>query len=181
MKPVELIYAQDCPNVIQTRTNLLCAFPRTGITARWVEWDCGDSSSPPHVRSYGSPTILIDGKDIAGEAPSENISCCRRYAGENGEFGQGAPSVKMIVAALSHDDKVPAKVEKNKSTGGWQVSIASLPGIGASPLAGRSLLSLLARLRRSVEQFRVWVPDEEDISSAANGSFSYNCSGWFGS
>ena len=133
MKAVELIYDLDCPNIEQARTHLLRAFSQAGIVAEWVEWDRGDSSSPAHVRSYGSPTILVDGKDVAGDDPSENISCCRLYAGAKGEF-TGAPSVELIATALrNRGDAAPSKVAKSKPTA-WRSSLAVFPAIGASLL-----------------------------------------------
>jgi len=133
MKTVELIYDHDCPNVELTRTRLLQAFAEAGISARWEEWERGDDSSPSHVGAYGSPTILINGKDVAGAHPSENIACCRLYAGANGGFN-GAPSVEMIAAALRNTaDGLAPKSGENKPAG-WRSSLAVLPGIGASLL-----------------------------------------------
>ena len=99
MKQVELIYDLDCPNKEQARTNLQRAFSEAGIPAEWTEWDRGDLSSPSHVQLYGSPTILVDGEDVAGEKPSEEVSSCRLYVDSNGEYG-GAPSVEAILKAL---------------------------------------------------------------------------------
>lgn len=133
MNDIELIYDDDCPNIEQARTHLLRAFSEAGIPAEWVEWDRGDSSSPSYVRSYGSPTILVDGKDVAGDDPSENISCCRLYVGANGEFN-GAPSVEMIATALGNRrERALSKVTKSKPTG-WGGSLVVVPGIGASLL-----------------------------------------------
>ncbi len=133
MKAVELIYDLDCPNIEQSRTHLLRAFSLAGIPAKWVEWNRGDSCSPSHVRSYGSATILVDGKDVAGDEPAENISCCRLYVGAKGEF-TGAPSVEIIATALrNRSDAAPSKVAESKPTA-WRSSLAVFPAIGASLL-----------------------------------------------
>src|SRR3990167_7072121 len=76
---VELIYDADCPNVTQTRSLLIRAFTQTGVSARWREWDRSAPESPEYVRSYGSPTILIDGGDLAGVAPGAETRSCRLY------------------------------------------------------------------------------------------------------
>jgi|GEM_PF-172703 len=133
MGTVELIYDHDCPNVEMTRTRLLQAFAEVGVSARWEEWERGDNSSPPHFRAYGSPTILVNGKDVAGVHPSENIDCCRLYTYANRSLN-GALSVEMIAAALRNtaDGLAPKSVE-NKPVG-WRSSLAVLPGIGASLL-----------------------------------------------
>jgi hypothetical protein len=50
------------------------------------------------VRGCGSPTILVDGRDVAGLAPAAEV-CCRVYAGPNGF--SGAPGIEQIAEALS--------------------------------------------------------------------------------
>jgi mercuric ion transport protein len=52
-------------------------------------------STPPHLRGWGSPTILIDGVDVAGGSPSE--ACCRLYPTSK---ERGAPPLALIEAAL---------------------------------------------------------------------------------
>ena len=99
MSTVELIYDADCPNAATARCQLLKAFARAGTTPRWTEWDRADPESPAYVNHYGSPTILVDGEDVAGEPASEGVSCCRLYASPSGAF-QGAPSVQLIASAL---------------------------------------------------------------------------------
>ena len=74
---VELIYDADCPNVAATRSQLIKAFAMTGVSARWKEWERSAPDSPEYVRSFGSPTILVDGKDIAGVSPSAGTRACR--------------------------------------------------------------------------------------------------------
>lgn len=103
MKTIELIYDHDCPNVELARTRLLQALAETGVPARCVEWERGDPSGPSHVRAYGSPTVLVDEKDVAGIDPAGSVSCCRLYAAANGGFS-GAPSVEMIATALRKID-----------------------------------------------------------------------------
>ncbi|MFQ5811554.1 MAG: hypothetical protein ACE5JM_18195 [Armatimonadota bacterium] len=99
MPTVELIYAADCPNVEDAQAQLLRAFADVGLPARWKEWDRAGWGSPPHARRYGSPTILVDGEDVAGLAPSDGADCCRVYADPEGRL-RGVPSVEMIVSAL---------------------------------------------------------------------------------
>jgi len=42
---VELIYDADCPNVAAARCLLIQAFARTGVSARWCEWERGAPES----------------------------------------------------------------------------------------------------------------------------------------
>lgn len=96
---IELIFDRDCPNVELTRSNLKQAVAAAGKEAGWAEWDRGDPSSPPYVRGYGSPTVLVDGKDVAGINAGEARASCRLYG--NGERGfSRTPSLEQIAAAL---------------------------------------------------------------------------------
>jgi len=119
MTTVELIYDHDCPNVSLTRAQLLRAFSEAGILPRWREWDRGDSQSPGYVRGYGSPTILINGKDVAGVAPSDGTSCCRLYPGASQEM-QGVPPVELIASALRTTGSAVAPCERSARIRGWR-------------------------------------------------------------
>jgi len=130
MLTVELIYDKDCPNVAEARAELMRAFSEAGIAARWAEWDRGDPASPPHARNYGSPTVLVDGRDVAGAPTAESISCCRLYNGTDGGF-RGAPAAAIIAEALKSADR---KEADKRSVSGWRGSLSALPGIGASLL-----------------------------------------------
>src|SRR5690606_17166541 len=90
--------------VAVARANLMRAFARAGMIASWSEHRIGDPSAPSHVRGYGSPTILVDGRDVAGLEPMAE-ACCRIYSGPNGS--SGAPSVEQISEALSRSAKEP--------------------------------------------------------------------------
>ena len=103
---VELIYDADCPNVVDTRSQLIKAFTQMGISARWREWERGAPDTPEYARAFGSPTILVDGKDIAGVVPTAGTRACRVYGDGRGKLA-GIPSVEAICAALR--DSAPAK------------------------------------------------------------------------
>jgi hypothetical protein len=96
---VELIYDVDCPRVGEARTALLAAFAQRGFLARWSEWDREDPEAPAYVRSCGSPTILVDGRDVDSALSTEGSSCCRLYDTLGGGLS-GAPSVDRIASAL---------------------------------------------------------------------------------
>ncbi len=94
---IELIYSQDCPNVDVTRARLQEVLARIGLASRWQEWDRESAGAPAHVRGYGSPTVLVDGRDV-GEAAAAEADCCRVYPGE-GRF-EGAPSTEVLESAI---------------------------------------------------------------------------------
>ncbi len=91
---VELIYFDGCPNAEQARSNLKDAIARAGCGCSIIEWKHGDASAPDYVGKYGSPTILIEGNDIAGDSGIGcSASSCRIYE-------DGIPSVETIQKAL---------------------------------------------------------------------------------
>ena len=72
---VELIYDAQCPNVEAARSRLREAFRAAGLPVSWQEWDRNDPGSPDRVRRFGSPTILVNGLDVALASPGEANSC----------------------------------------------------------------------------------------------------------
>ena len=96
---VELIYDADCPNVPSTRFVLMEAFARVGLSPVWVERERGDQANPGYVLRYGSPTILVNGRDVCGAPPGEVAASCRVYDDESGVI-RTSPSVETVEAAL---------------------------------------------------------------------------------
>lgn len=129
MSKVELIYDADCPNVEAARDQLRQALNQIGDPAEWNEWERSDPASPPHVRQYGSPTILVDGRDVAGACPSDESNCCRIYREEAGR-AQGFPSSETIVSALRTATASPTL----RSSGEWRTWLAIIPAVGVSLL-----------------------------------------------
>ncbi len=122
MPNIEFLYDQDCPNVADCRESLRQALERAGRPARWQEWERSDPAAPGHARHYGSPTILVDGRDVAGEPPSAAPSC-RIYSDTLGR-ARGVPALELILAALQAPMKRPRPIEV----------AALLPAIGAALL-----------------------------------------------
>lgn len=126
MAQVELIYDTDCPNIPRARQALLKAFVAAGLSPSWTEWDRKSRESPTYVRRYGSPTILVDGRDVADAGPGDRDSSCRLYRNGSGRF-EGAPSVEQIVEAFRTTDR--GSLVAIRSSSGWRSSFATLPGI----------------------------------------------------
>lgn len=125
---VELIYDADCPNVPDARSQLIKAFTQTGVSARWKEWERSAPDAPGYARDYGSPTILVDGKDLAGVAPNAGTRACRVYSDERGNLSR-TPSIAAICSAL-----LAAAPRKKPIAGRWQAVAASFPAIGTAML-----------------------------------------------
>ena len=125
---VELIYDADCPNMPAARSQLIKAFTQTGVSARWTECERSAPDTPDYARAYGSPTILVDGNDIAGIAPSAGTRACRVYSDARGNLSR-TPSVEAVGAAL-----LDAAHPKKPVAGRWQAMAASFPAVGTALL-----------------------------------------------
>ncbi|MCB1949738.1 MAG: hypothetical protein H6937_09865 [Burkholderiales bacterium] len=93
---IEFIYFKECPNANAARENLHKACSALGIEANWQEWDQNNDNVPEHVKDFGSPSILVEGKDVAG-GPGE---CCQAKSCRVYEDDQNAPDVETIMVAL---------------------------------------------------------------------------------
>ncbi len=98
MPTVEFVYEKTCPFVRDTRRRLIEAFQAAGLPPRWTEWEVSDPHVPERVRSFGSPTVLVNGRDIAGAPQDTAEHCCRIYTHADGP--RGVPPLQMISAEL---------------------------------------------------------------------------------
>jgi hypothetical protein len=124
---VELIYDPDCPNVAEARANLIRALAASGRALSWREWNRVAPDSPARVRRYGSPTVLVDGHDVAGETPGSDEACCRLYRGGEQSLA-GAPSIAQVTGALRRSAN-PDSLGAASALRGWKGSLLSAPGI----------------------------------------------------
>ncbi len=138
MVNAELIYDRDCPNVEPARERLKSALAKAGFETRWQEWERSDAASPDYVKKYGSPTILVDGKDVGGALPGDGKSC-RVYTDSDGNFS-GVPSPETIASALSKakEDTARRKGESASHSGRCRKILAVFPAIGAVLIPGVS-------------------------------------------
>jgi mercuric ion transport protein len=106
MLTVELIYDRQCPGAGEARAHLLSAFAQLRLAPQWSEYQIGDANVPEHARGYGSPTILINSRDISGLGPDAEMSC-RLYKTCQGNLSR-APAISEIVDALASAATIPA-------------------------------------------------------------------------
>ncbi|ODV26536.1 MAG: hypothetical protein ABT19_02765 [Rhodanobacter sp. SCN 68-63] len=130
MRSVDFLFFPDCPHAEQTRANLDAAFTAIASEPRWIEWDISDPSTPSEFRHYGSPTVLVNGRDVAGAAPMSGESGCRVY--EAGDGLAGAPPVALLVGALRMAPA--ATVAAAAPLRGWRHVVAVLPSLGLAAL-----------------------------------------------
>lgn len=125
---IELIYDRDCPNVAAARAQLLRAFAALNAPPLWIEWDRNAPESPEYVRHYGSPAILVNGKDVVGAQPNDGSACCRLYTAAEGTV-RGVPPAEAISSAIEADPhSIPASSVIDGSSG-WKSSLATIPGV----------------------------------------------------
>lgn len=89
---VQLIYFTGCPNVDAARAAVRAALDAAGVATHVEEVDVGRPDAPAWAQGWGSPTILVDGRDVTG-AGRAGAAACRLYRG-------GAPEVASIRRAL---------------------------------------------------------------------------------
>lgn len=101
---VELIYDPGCPNVASTREVLTHALQEAGMPAVWTEWSSEDPRCPESARGLGSPSVLVNGEDVApgphpwaqrepGAGPR-----CRVYEDEDGKLVPVPPLTRVARA-----------------------------------------------------------------------------------
>lgn len=127
MSRVELVYDADCPHVVATRHRLREILQRLGEPPVWKEWDRRSRSCPEHIRKYGSPTVLVDGMDVAGGSHSDGNACCRVY--RSGPAGlSGVPPSDALFGALQRGSGTARGGHRRSS---W---LAVAPAIGVAML-----------------------------------------------
>jgi hypothetical protein len=132
MIKVELIYDADCPAAGAARENLRQALCGVNLPPRWTEWERSSSSTPQTMRAFGSPAILVNGRDVAGgEAPG--AASCRIYQPHAGRLA-AVPPVELIASAISE-----AIVRENAALNS-QAPVRRWMGVMAIPAALASVV-----------------------------------------
>ncbi len=62
---IELVFDPGCPNVDLAREILTQVCRDAGVPAVWTEWNSEDPECPAHAINRGSPTVLVNGEDVA--------------------------------------------------------------------------------------------------------------------
>lgn len=62
---IELVYDTGCPNVDPARDVLSEVCRELDVPAVWTEWNSEAADCPPHARNLGSPSVLVNGEDVA--------------------------------------------------------------------------------------------------------------------
>lgn len=103
---IELVIDADCPHGDLAREHLRRALKRCGLTPAWREWRLEVDYVPEAYRDAGSPSIFINGSDVAAESAWSGRSC-RLYPAADGRLDL-APAIETIVDALTAVTAIPA-------------------------------------------------------------------------
>lgn len=83
---VQFLTFEGCPLANAARIELEAALAECGVE-QYEEIDVLDPETPNNLRGWGSPTILVNGVDIAGQSKGDDVSC-RVYPGDRGIPGR---------------------------------------------------------------------------------------------
>ena len=158
MPQVALIVEAGCPNVAEARKRLREAFAALGAPARWQEFDARTDGCPSNLRRHGSPSVLVDGKDV-GASDGADASSCRVYVAADGTLA-GVPPVEAIVRELQRAG-IGRRGNPKRSVGFF----AALPTIGAAllpkltcPLCWPAYTALLGALGVGFVDYTPYLP-----------------------
>jgi hypothetical protein len=96
---IQLLHFPECPNVEPARELLRAAMATAGVRVAVEEIDTMAEATPAELRGWGSPTILVDGVDVAGGMPGGDPTC--RVYDHGGGRVAGVPSEVMVRDALA--------------------------------------------------------------------------------
>ena len=96
---VEVLYVSDCPShseAVRLVKNVLAA---EGVVTDIREVLVQDERMAGELKFVGSPTIRINGRDVAGESQTEKsfALCCRLYSGSK---QIGLPPTELVHRAV---------------------------------------------------------------------------------
>src|SRR5262252_7833035 len=95
---VQLIAFTGCPNADAAREALRRSLKLAGLEPVFEEIDSTAPEAPDQFRERGSPTVLIDGEDVAGQGAPTGHSC-RLYRDATGRTF-GWPPESLLLDAI---------------------------------------------------------------------------------
>lgn len=95
---IEVLYVSDCPHYPAAMAKLKTVLAAQGISVPICEVLVANPRMAEALKFRGSPTIRINGRDIAGESEAQHFALsCRLYPGEK---LPGVPPAEMIHRAV---------------------------------------------------------------------------------
>ncbi len=97
---VQLLIFESCPLADAARRSLRQALAEVGVSD-YEQVDLLAPETPEDLRGWGSPTILIEGRELMGGSKGEGIGC-RVYSGP-ASVPTPAEIASAIAAARDHE------------------------------------------------------------------------------
>ena len=96
---IQFLYFEGCPLAPRARDNLVRAIRSllSPSAVSFEEIDLMSGKTSVEFKRWGSPTILLNGRDITGAPPGDSCTC-RIYASTG-----GVPTTREIVSAIGKD------------------------------------------------------------------------------
>jgi hypothetical protein len=95
---IEVLYVLDCPHYPAAMAELKSILAVEKVSAQISEVLVANPRMAEALKFRGSPTIRINGRDIAGESEAQHFAVsCRLYLGEK---QPGVPPAEMIHRAV---------------------------------------------------------------------------------
>lgn len=118
----ELLYTPDCPHTGRAASRLLKVLDQAGVTAPIDRIPISDLDHAAGLGFHGSPTIRLDGHDVAPVAAEDGEVglACRRYVQPDGSV-DGVPSEEALQSAVR--ERIAAE-----SGAGGMSAVGELPG-----------------------------------------------------
>lgn len=92
---IQFLYFEGCPLADAAQTALELALVSCGMDRSDYEHvDVLDPATPANLAIWGSPTILVNGKDVTGHSGGDGVAC-RIY-----DTADQVPTVESITAAI---------------------------------------------------------------------------------
>lgn len=114
---VQLLSFSRCPNADAAREALRRALEQVGLPPQFDDIDVSAPDTSMALKNWGSPTVLVNGRDVTGESTPTGPSC-RLYEDAPTE-NRGIPPIDAIVRALAGARRPRAH---------WLRSLALVPG-----------------------------------------------------
>ena len=95
---IEVLYVLDCPHYPAAMAELKNVLSAEGISDQIREVCVANARMAETLKFRGSPTIRINGRDVAGESEPQHFAVvCRLYPGQK---QPGVPPAEMIHRAV---------------------------------------------------------------------------------
>lgn len=104
---IQLLTFAGCPLAGAARDALSEALAELGLS-EFEEVDLLDLDTPEDLRGWGSPTILVAGRDVGGSRKGD-AACCRVYSGQS-----RVPSPATIVASIARERSRAASAAESR-------------------------------------------------------------------